>query len=247
MKKIIFWIIPLILFSCSNVNNQKINYIENETLKSKITEKESIISWANEIEGDRLSKKINSHKKVKKNSNFTVEMFKSVNLSQNEIFPYLEDFGSLDDSKINVKQKENLTNFFELLKTDSFASFNSFFIPKYSFNYSFFFDDLNKNWKNRFNEDFPHKKIEKKEETKKNETNENEINDSENKVEKSSIIEEKNPPLFDSILYGEPFIGEDFLTFPVRLFCKKGKIDLSLLINKEGKLYQIVIKRWFNE
>ena len=58
-------------------------------------------------------------------------------------------------------------------------------------------------------------------------------------------VDEKNP-LFESFIYGEPFIAETNVIVPVRFKTNKEHLDLHLYVNTSGdfKITQILIEKW---
>ncbi len=215
-----------ILISCNNSSENKLVYIENDTIKDVVKNKEQNITWTFEIEPERLSKDISKNVwETGENIPYTPDFLRLYKTFQKPVFPELNDFGSLDTSSLKGKTKERLNNFCTKLSESYAADAASYFSGKYLFSYVFFRKELEDGWKNNFKNDFPI-------------------------IEKTSDKEEEEKkeikPIFEKWIFGEPFNSSEILQVPVRFYCNYGTIDVTIYMNPNGnnEFYQITIDRW---
>lgn len=211
--------IPLLLASCSNAGNTKLSYSDVDTIKEIIKDRESQVSWTRALEGSRLDEDISADKEIyDKNIKLNHTIAKLNRAKQNSVFPEFPDFGSLDTRLLSFQTKEAVQKFCKSLSSDFYNQQTSF-DSSYIFNLVFFRNDFIEGWNKNFSEDFPAKKT--KDET-----------------------EEKKEELFTYWLLGEPFIGEEITQVPVRFYCKQGIVDVTLYLNRNNLINQILIDRW---
>ena len=208
------------LISCKNTSETKLVYTESDTIKKSVKEKEKDITWTQEIEPKRLTEKITrSSMKLGSDVAYTKDLFKISNTNKAPVYPELSDFGSLDTRNLKSSVKDKLNNFCKSLSTENHSGADSYFSRKYIFNYVFFVNELESEWKNNFGKEYPR---EMKEE----------------KSEESGI--------FTKWTFGEPFIGSEIMQIPVRFYATCGIIDVTVFLNSSGnnEFYQITINRW---
>ena len=143
-------------FSCSNTQESKLVYTENNTIKQSVKEKEQEITWTLELEGERLSETINRNSmQLGSDVPFGKDIYKINSKNSPSVYPSISEFGSLDtrDLKLSVKQK--LNGFCEALSAKDHANADSFFSKKYIFNYVFFIKDFEDGWKKNFDKPLP--------------------------------------------------------------------------------------------
>ncbi len=127
---------------CKNSSEVKITYNESDTIKNKVQNKEQAITWAVEIEPERLTTPImNNGYKISPEILFTKDIIKLSPHFQKKTFPEFADFGSLDTRKIEPKLKAKLEEFCEKLSENS-PDAASFFNNSYVFSYVFFINEL---------------------------------------------------------------------------------------------------------
>ena len=155
---IIFSVITnlILLFSCSNSQESKLVYTESNTIKRSVKEKELEITWTQELEGERLSKKITrGSMELGPDVLYDKELFKIQTKQPAPVYPSISEFGSLDTSRLRTSVKNKLddfcTAFFLVLHTGA----ASFFSSKYIFNYVFFMTDLEADWSKNFGKKLP--------------------------------------------------------------------------------------------
>ena len=161
--KIFLFSLLIFLFgfnSCKNNSESKLVYTESNTIKQNVKEKEQEITWTNEIEGERLTQKINRNSiEIGADVPYNKEIYKLFKLSPVPVYPSYSDFGSLDTSNLKTSTKERLNSFCSALSTYNKNGADSFFSKKYIFNYVFLLDDLKSGWEKHFNAKLPENKL----------------------------------------------------------------------------------------
>ena len=255
---VIFHISLLFCFiSCKVASKTELSYTNVETIKEEIAEIDKTLTWNKEIEPQRLVLnndwfKDTVNQQIEKN----IELLKIVNTNVN-VYPEFENFGSLNDSLVDVNLYNTIENIFVSISNNIYNGPETFFDSQYLYNYVFFREDLKEGWKKNFNTDFPHifDYKDSDDEIKKNtdfnvptsEEN-NTKDDFENKQsiqsEEKKIIQKEK--LFSKWIIGEPFSSEEIIQIPVRLYCKYGTIDVTLYLNKQksNAVSLITIDRW---
>ena len=255
---IIFFISLLFCFiSCKVASKTELSYTNVETIKEEIAELDKTLTWNKEIEPQRLVLnndwfKDTVNQQIEKN----IELLKIVNTNVN-VYPEFENFGSLNDSLVDVNLYNTIENIFVSISNNIYNGPETFFDSQYLYNYVFFREDLKEGWEKNFNTDFPHifDYKDSDHEIKKNtdfnvptsEEN-NTKDDCENKQsiqsEEKKIIQKEK--LFLKWIIGEPFSSEEIIQIPVRLYCKYGTIDVTLYLNKQksNAVSLITIDRW---
>lgn len=253
-----FYISLLFCFiSCKVASKTELSYTNVETIKEEIVEIDKTLTWNKEIEPQRLVLnndwfKDTVNQQIEKN----IELLKIVNTNVN-VYPEFENFGSLNDSLVDVNLYNTIENIFVSISNNIYNGPETFFDSQYLYNYVFFREDLKEGWKKNFNTDFPHifDYKDSDDEIKKNtdfnvptsEEN-NTKDDCENKQsiqsEEKKIIQKEK--LFSKWIIGEPFSSEEIIQIPVRLYCKYGTIDVTLYLNKQksNAVSLITIDRW---
>ena len=255
---VIFYISLLFCFiSCKVASKTELSYTNVETIKEEIAELDKTLTWNKEIEPQRLVLnndwfKDTVNQQIEKN----IELLKIVNTNVN-VYPEFENFGSLNDSLVDVNLYNTIENIFVSISNNIYNGPETFFDSQYLYNYVFFREDLKEGWEKKFNKDFTHVFDYKDydDEIKKNtdfnvpasEEN-NTKDDCENKQsiqsEEKKIIQKEK--LFSKWIIGEPFSSEEIIQIPVRLYCKYGTIDVTLYLNRQNSnaVNLITIDRW---
>lgn len=253
-----FYISLLFCFiSCKVASKTELSYTNVETIKEEIAEMDKTLTWNKEIEPQRLVLnndwfKDTVNQQIEKN----IELLKIVNTNVN-VYPEFENFGSLNDSLVDVNLYNTIENIFVSVSNNIYNGPETFFDSKYLYNYVFFREDLKEGWKKNFNKDFPHvfdykdSDDEIKKNTDFNVPTSEENNTKEDCENKQSIQSEEKKiiqkeKLFSKWIIGEPFSSEEIIQIPVRLYCKYGTIDVTLYLNKQksNAVSLITIDRW---
>lgn len=149
----------LSLSSCSNAQETKLVYIETDTIKQSVKEKEVTITWTQELEGNILSEKISRDSVILgPDVPFVRDIYKISKTYQDPVFPYLNDFGSLDISTLKTSIKEKLDKFCNAFSGADHKGAESSFSSKFIFNYIFFKKDFDEGWKKYFEAELPEEK-----------------------------------------------------------------------------------------
>ena len=205
--------------SCKNAADNKLSYSESETIKQIVKDKETSISWTKEIEGRRLTEQIvTAQNAVAEGTAVTPDLLKILPDASKATYPILEEFGSLDTTKLTESVREVITSFAKALSEDFYNAPQAYIASEYIFNYVFFRNDFMQGWQTAFNETFPAK-------------------------DNEPLQKQK---LFSDVMIGEPFMSQKMLQIPVRFYCKHGSVDVTLYLTNQAdyKIYQITINRW---
>ena len=164
LKNVFSLALAVLLFnSCSNTQESKLVYTESNTIKQSVKDKEQDITWTSELEGERLTKRINRNSiTIGNDVPYNKELFKISQKSQIPVYPSISDFGSLDTSRLNPSVKEKITNFCKSFNSPEYGGSESYFSYKYIFNYVFFLKDFEEGWKSNFSKTLPEKDLFKK-------------------------------------------------------------------------------------
>lgn len=245
IKKIVLFVLVLIsslFFSCSNGTSTQQKELSIQTLKKDSKEKDDNSKWSNELEPTRLSRNVNQEVIIPPQTDISLELINSISNFKNPIYPYKNDFGSLDNSLIPESVKTAINDFFSNVSKNVDKEGINFFDSNYSFNYILFIKELSGQWKTNFAQEFPHLElVEKTTETKKKKTKNSVLKNSKKDLNEKKEYEE----LFTKWILGEPIISDTFMQIPVRIFCKHGFIDVIMLVSIDNsKIYQIKITKW---
>lgn len=144
MLKRFFFILTLgiFFFSCSNSPDSKLVLIEEDTLKSIISNKESNVLWTSELEGELLNQEITKFPYLAPSVKPSLNLEKALGSGKSPVLPELENFASLDFSNIPFALKEFITKFGESFCSENTAALESFFEADYIFTLKFFFEDM---------------------------------------------------------------------------------------------------------
>ena len=233
-------------FSCkNNTTETKLVYTENNTIKQAVKNKEQEITWTIEIAPERLQQDFSrASANISPEILFNVDLIKVRSNDKAPVFPELDDFGSLDLSKLKPEAKERIIKVCEALSKSLYSGADLYFSRKYIFNYVFFRNDLIFGWKDNFGVTFPeeYKKEIKKAAAISEDSDEESDKNKSKKEEKSEEIK----PLFYKWIIGEPFIGSELMQIPVRFYTDCGIIDMTMFLSSGGnyEFYQITIDRW---
>ena len=224
---VFFYILFLLsLIACSNEGSSKLSYTDIDTIKEIIKEREDSVSWTKDIEAERLDKSLAADTALyDKEIKYNHQIAKLNRQKFAPVYPEYPEFGSLDTRLLSVKNKETVQNFCQALSDSFYTKPQNYFDNSYIFNFVFFREELVRDWPKNFEEAFP---IEKSELASKNE--------SEEELEQS--------PLFSKWILGEPFISEEITQLPVRFYCNRGILDVTLYLNKKALIYQVAVERW---
>jgi len=244
----VFFII--FLFSCSN--NDLIDSDENNpnnlnkdscTLKTVLSEKDENTIWTKELEPEILTYKIRDEDLiVGSNVDMSSEVLNLFSSRKTPVYPDLGNFGNLDTSCLTEYALSRINSFFQDVSENPYGEKNNYFESKYLFNYVFFLNDMRVNWNEKMGKSFPEKSLFKSDEEES--TSDETTTDSEKSVKESKKI--SKPILFTKWVLGEPFVSEQIIQLPVRLYVSNKYLDVNLFIKNTESLniYNIDIITW---
>ena len=141
-------------FSCSNTTASKIITSDGNNLREKIQNKESSVNWTKPLEENRLSESIDKNDKLTSSVKVNPEIMMILKSDFPPVYPYIENFESLDISELKPAWKGIVKKLFEVFNTDLNKLPENMIDNKYIFNYVFFVYDLKEQWKENFKEEF---------------------------------------------------------------------------------------------
>ncbi|MCQ2587653.1 MAG: hypothetical protein MJ174_06015 [Treponema sp.] len=222
MKYFFFLIfIPFIFLSCSKEKDSVISVENEETLKYLISERQSIVNWAKEIEPEILETDIGNIPSISQSVSVSKELMGLIKQDNNKIYPSISDFTILDNSSLNEKALNTVKNFGSAVCSNLNCKPDLFMSKNYYFLYQFFKSNLLENWETMFNEKFP-----------------NTFEDITNK--------DKKIVLFNDFLIGKENETQDFIEIPVRLIAKDKYLNIVICVEKVDNysIDEISISGW---
>lgn len=155
MKKNLFFLFILLFFSCSQKDIVIVS--DTESIKSKIVLKDKNSFWTEPLEEEILQKDITKVQDISDNIQPSVEAINSLSHYKNELYPYIKDLGSLDNTLIDKELDYFLTSFCNNLIKGNFTDLASFFDDDYLFNLIFFEQDIKSSYKTILNTKYKEK------------------------------------------------------------------------------------------
>lgn len=155
MKFINFFLLILItlLFSSCSENHKNVIFSEEVIyLKEVVNEKGKDIIWTEELEKEILTSDISKFSNVHKDVNLNREIFNIIS-SAEAVYPYINDFASLEDSLYTSELLSFIDSFNKDLSELDFKALEGKFNKEYFFNLVFFKNDLEKFILNNFDLD----------------------------------------------------------------------------------------------
>jgi len=131
-------IICLLFIACSNSPDSQLVMIEEDTLKSIITNKEQNVLWTSELEGDVLSKNISDFDFLVSGVKGNLNLLKVMGSDNEAIFPEIKGFASLDFRNVPLVLKDFLISFGDSLCNEDALLAEKYFDSSYIFTYVFF-------------------------------------------------------------------------------------------------------------
>ena len=127
-------------------------------MREAIQNKESSVNWTKPLEENRLSEPIDKNDKLTSSVKVNPEIMMVLKSDFPPVYPYIENFESLDTREMLPIWKDIIKKLFEVLNTDVNKLPENMIDNKYIFNYVFFIYDLKTQWKESFKEDFKSEK-----------------------------------------------------------------------------------------
>lgn len=158
MKKIKLFsplfLLTALFFSCSNASTSKIITSDGNNLREAIQNKERTVNWTKPLEENRLSEAIDKNDNLTSSVKVNPEIMMVLKSDFPPVYPYIENFESLDTRDMLPVWKGIVKKLFEVFNTDLNKLPENMIDNKYVFNYVFFVYDLKEQWKENFKEDF---------------------------------------------------------------------------------------------
>lgn len=217
------------LFSCSSSTEE--NYVDPDIVTLRYTADGLYKStvWTEEVEPDRLTSNVSAVKGISSRVTLSPLVVLACKTSDSEsIFPSLDGFGSLDTTLISSPLREMLTSFSDSISKNKDA--DSFMVQDCVYSLALFYRDFNRIFSDCFELE---KKLQENPESK--------------SVSEQPEKEVEKVPLFDSFVFGQPFLDGLYYEVPVKFFSKKASLTLCVFcVEKSGiwKIDQIQIADW---
>lgn len=205
-EKSFFILLLLSFFSCSNTQIVDVASFSNETLKEISEKKDDELLWTRELESVRLTRDYSKNQATTTNFKLSPESISIANTRNQVIYPFLQDFGSLDTSSISSDLEVYLDDLCSLISQWNLESIKC--DENSIFSLALFKNDVEHLWKKEFVEEFP-------------------IFDKESLTEDNKII------IFNEWIFGQPFFSEDSIQVPIRFYCKNGSVDVKIYIKND--------------
>lgn len=141
-KVFVISIISLILISCSNSPDSKIVFIEDDTLKNILINKESNVAWTSELEADVLSQNLTEFNYLAQGVRPTLNLQRLEGGLKEPVYPQIQNFASLDFRNVPLALRQFINDFGTGLCSEDTAAAEKFFDSSYIFSYVFFRKDM---------------------------------------------------------------------------------------------------------
>lgn len=141
-KVLVISIISFIFIACSNSPDSKLVLIEDDTLKSILTNKELNVTWTNELEADLLLKNINEFDFLAQGVYPTLNLQRAKGDLKEPVYPELDNFASLDFRNVPLSLRNFITDFGTGLCSEDSLAAEKYFDSSYIFTYVFFRKDM---------------------------------------------------------------------------------------------------------
>ena len=231
--------LALLFVSCSNSTQETSSEEEIPTLRYTAKTLYDSTIWTEELEEKRLTSNISAVPKVSSRINLSPLVLLAANTSDSDrVFPNLGSFGSLDTTLISKSLREMLTSFCDAVSKNNPA--DSFMAKDCVYSLALFYSDFNK----IFGECF---ELNKKEEPSSEKTDET-LSVEEKKSDSDDSEKNAEEKLyFTSFVLGQPFLDGVCYEVPVKFFCEKATLTLSVFcVENSGswKIDQVQIADW---
>lgn len=153
LRFVLFSLLFVLFFSCSNSQNTKLINIDSDTLKKKINKIDEDVIWTKDIEPEILSTKIENHEDLKSNITSSVQIYNVLNTNKNRVYPFIENFGSLNDEYVSSSLRSFLDDFFASIKEDFSENCVKLFSNEHLFSYVLFKNDIQNKWMEFFDKE----------------------------------------------------------------------------------------------
>lgn len=215
-----------LFFSCADGTKQNASDETPETLRYTVETLRDSVGWTEELEGGRLSKNISSYPGVSSQLRLAPLVVAAARVDDDErIFPSLEGFGSLDTTLIPGALRKMLCDFSDAFIQDRDA--DSFFRAGQTYSLALFYADFSRIFSDVLvHDDGRTADFEKNEDAQE---------------------EAGKDVLFNSYLFGQPFLSGTYYQVPVRYNGEKGSLTVFVYaaqFDSRWQIDQIQIDSW---
>ena len=141
-KVFVIFIISFLFIACSNSPDSKLVLIEDDTLKSILTNKELNVTWTNELEGNVLSQNITDFDFLVPGIRPTLNLQRAKGELKEPVYPEIQNFASLDFRNVPLSLRQFLNDFGSGLCSEESYACEKYFDSSYVFSYVFFCKDV---------------------------------------------------------------------------------------------------------
>lgn len=198
--------------SCSNMQQGKRLEDDEQTLRALTAELAESVPWTDELEGERLTATITTADGIDRRVALSPLSFIAGTEQQDvaPVYPFLEQFGSLDTTLITQEVKDVLNGFCTAINRAENA--DSFMASGCLYQLALFYRDA---------------RLEKPQ-------------SSDDGVATENADEETPAfTFFDSYFYGQPYVTGTMYEIPVRFVGKKRSLDVLIYLLKESNAWKI--------
>lgn len=154
IKFITICIFSILFFACSNNTPSKLVSSNENNLRDTIGNKEKNVKWTSSLDEEKLSENIERFEEISSSINLSTDLMMVINNNSEKVYPYLENFENLNDSKLKTQWINIINQVIDALNTDVYSCPEELFENRFIFNYIFFVNDLKEKWKENFGVDF---------------------------------------------------------------------------------------------
>ncbi len=231
-------LMAFILFSCSNLQQEKRSEEDALSLKETAAARAMEIPWTGTLEGNRLTSEISTQSGISRSVPLTpLSMIAGGEESDVlPIFPFLKDFGSLDTSLLSEDVVKVLNGFCTAISKGQNA--DSYMAAECLYQLALFIRDMELYVPEKKSEELKDEKKESAETGDKKEKAEDKA-----EGEKSDADgEKKSEPgytFFDSYFYGQPYATGTMFEVPVRFTGSERSADILVFLSKEDGTWKV--------
>ena len=203
--------------ACSNIQQGKRMEDDEQTLRALTAERAELVPWTDELEGDRLTATITTADGIDRRVSLSPLSFIAGTDVQDvaPVYPFLDDFGSLDTTLIAHDVKDVLDGFCAALNHAENA--DSYMARGCLYQLALFYHDSNLVKPAEEPTDAP----------------------AENAENSDAGTEQVAFHFFDTFFYGQPYVTGDMYEIPVRFVGTERSMDVLVFLVKEGGTWKI--------
>lgn len=142
--------IVIFLVSCSTPQSVVLTSQE-DTIRSAVIDKNFNTNWTEEIEAEKLNRKINQQVQVLSNDFISTDFLNTITSLQPAVYPEIKGFASLDCSSMDRILYDTVSEVCDVLCSGT-ENLETYFDTQYFYNCVFFIKDFNDEIKDKFND-----------------------------------------------------------------------------------------------